>query len=112
MIRLLRQEAWKIDDTKLRELLIALQSGSLAVDEALERLRRLPYENLGFAEVDHHRAVRKGFPEVILGESKTDEQLVAIAGHSDRRLAQSRASRQARASPFWMASVSPRSPGK
>jgi NCAIR mutase (PurE)-related protein len=69
----------KIDDTKLRELLTALQSGSLAVDEALERLRRLPYESLGFAEVDHHRAVRKGFPEVILGESKTDEQIVAIA---------------------------------
>jgi hypothetical protein len=68
-----------IDDTKLRELLVALQSGSMAVDEALERLRRLPYESLGFAEVDHHRAVRTGFPEVILGEGKTDEQIVAIA---------------------------------
>ena len=69
----------EIDDTKLRQLLIALQSGSLAVDEALERLRRLPYEDLGFAEVDHHRALRKGFPEVILGEGKSDEQIVAIA---------------------------------
>jgi hypothetical protein len=68
-----------IDDTKLRELLAALQLGSLTVDEALERLRRLPYESLGFAEVDHHRAVRTGFPEVILGEGKTDEQIVAIA---------------------------------
>jgi len=55
------------------------------VDEALERLRRLPYENLGFAEVDHHRALRKGFPEVILGEGKSDEQIVAI---SERLLAQ------------------------
>jgi NCAIR mutase (PurE)-related protein len=75
----------EIDDAKLRELLIALQSGSLAVDEALERLRRLPYEDLGFAEVDHHRALRKGFPEVILGEGKSDEQIVAIA---ERLLAQ------------------------
>jgi NCAIR mutase (PurE)-related protein len=69
----------EIDDTKLRQLLIALQAGSLAVDEALERLRRLPYEDLGFAEVDHHRALRKGFPEVILGEGKSDEQIVVIA---------------------------------
>jgi len=50
------------------------------VDEGLERLRRLPYEELGFAEIDHHRALRRGFPEVILGEGKTNEQIVAIAG--------------------------------
>jgi len=49
------------------------------VDAALSRLRHLPYENLGFAEVDHHRALRKGFPEVVLGEGKTTEQVVAIA---------------------------------
>jgi len=55
---------------QLRQLLTDLQSGSLAVDDALERLRRLPYEDLGFAEVDHHRALRKGFPEVILGEAR------------------------------------------
>ena len=49
------------------------------MDAALSRLRHLPYENLGFAEVDHHRALRKGFPEVVLGEGKTTEQVVAIA---------------------------------
>ncbi len=42
-------------------------------------MRRLPYEDIGFAEVDHHRALRKGFPEVILGEGKSREQVVAIA---------------------------------
>jgi pyridinium-3,5-biscarboxylic acid mononucleotide synthase len=60
------------------------------VDEALERLRSLPYEDLGFASVDHHRALRKGFPEVVLGEGKTAEQVAAIAerlaANSDRLL--------------------------
>jgi len=60
------------------------------VDEALSRLRRLPYEDLGFALVDHHRALRKGFPEVVLGEGKTAEQVAAIAerlaAHADRLL--------------------------
>ena len=68
-----------IDDARLRELLTALQSGNLSVDETLERLRRFPYEDLGFAEIDHHRALRKGFPEVIFGQGKTDEQIAAIA---------------------------------
>ncbi|MGQ9572948.1 MAG: nickel pincer cofactor biosynthesis protein LarB [Dehalococcoidia bacterium] len=70
---------WSIDESRLRELLTALQAGSLSIEETLARLRRLPYEDLGFAEVDHHRALRKGFPEVILGQGKTDEQIVAIA---------------------------------
>jgi len=45
----------------------------------LEHLRRLPYEDIGFAELDHHRALRRGFPEVVLGEGKSEEQVVAIA---------------------------------
>ena len=57
----------------------AIEAGALSVEEGLERLRRLPYEDIGFAEIDHHRALRKGFPEVILGEGKTTEQVVAIA---------------------------------
>lgn len=79
MIRSAGGRRWSIDDTRLRELLTALQAGTLSIDETLERLRRFPYEDLGFAEVDHHRALRRGFPEVILGEGKTDEQIVAIA---------------------------------
>ena len=70
----------------MRELLTALQTGTLSIDETLKRLRRFPYEDLGFAEVDHHRALRKGFPEVILGQGKTDEQVVAIG---ERLLSQS-----------------------
>jgi NCAIR mutase (PurE)-related protein len=49
------------------------------LDEALTVLRDLPYEDLGFAKVDHHRALREGFPEVILGLGKTPEQIAAIA---------------------------------
>ena len=79
-----------MDETKLRGLLEAIQRGELPVDEALNRLRDLPYEELGYAELDHHRALRKGFPEVVLGEGKTPEQIAAIAerlaARSDRLL--------------------------
>jgi hypothetical protein len=56
-----------------------VQGGALSTDEALDRLRRLPFEDIGFAALDHHRALRGGFPEVILGEGKTAAQIVAIA---------------------------------
>jgi len=64
---------------RLVALLGAVRQGACGVDEALERLRALPYEDLGFARVDHHRALRNGFPEVIFAEGKTAEQIVAIA---------------------------------
>jgi NCAIR mutase (PurE)-related protein len=51
----------------------------LSVDQALEVLKTLPFEDLGFARVDHHRALRKGFPEVILGQGKTARQIAEIA---------------------------------
>jgi len=74
----------------LKELLEAIREGSVPVDEALERLRDLPYEDLGFASLDHHRSLRKGFPEVVLGEGKNPEQVAAIAerlaAQSDRLL--------------------------
>jgi len=80
----------EIDEAKLKGLLEAIQRGALSIDEALERLKSLPYEDLGFAELDHHRALRKGFPEVVLGEGKTPEQIAAIAeklaAQSDRLL--------------------------
>jgi NCAIR mutase (PurE)-related protein len=53
--------------------------GIVPVDEAFERLRSWPYENVGVARVDHHRPVRQGIPEVVFGEGKTAEQIVAIA---------------------------------
>jgi NCAIR mutase (PurE)-related protein len=64
---------------RLRQLLQAVSAGTTGVEAALESLRKLPFEDLGFAHVDHHRALRQGIPEVILGESKTPAQIVAVA---------------------------------
>lgn len=69
-----------MDQQNLRELLGQLQGGELSVDAAVERLRHLPFESLGYATVDHHRAIRQGFPEVIFGKGKTAEQIAGIAG--------------------------------
>ena len=63
----------------LRRLLERLRRGELSVGEAMDRLRDLPFETLSEARVDHHRALRRGFPEVIYGAGKTPEQAVAIA---------------------------------
>jgi hypothetical protein len=68
-----------MDQERLKELLHSLQQGSVSPEQALERLRHLPFENLGFAHVDHHRAIRQGFPEVIFGLGKTPEQIALIA---------------------------------
>ncbi|HEX2202481.1 MAG TPA: nickel pincer cofactor biosynthesis protein LarB [Longimicrobium sp.] len=65
---------------RLRALLGEVASGAVGVDEAERRLAWTPFEDTGFASVDHHRALRQGFPEVIFGEGKTPEQTVAIAG--------------------------------
>src|SRR6476659_2868006 len=68
-----------MDQTHLRSLLEEVQSGAVGVDAALERLRHLPFEDLGFAKVDHHRALRHGMPEVIFAKGKTPHQTLAIA---------------------------------
>jgi len=64
---------------QLQQLLEGVRDGSTPVSNALEELRDLPFADLGFAKVDHHRAVRHGMPEVILGKGKTTKQVVAIA---------------------------------
>lgn len=65
--------------TKLKLLLQQVQTGQLDVESALAELRTLPYENLdGFATIDHHRALRNGFPEVVFGQGKQPEQVAAI----------------------------------
>jgi hypothetical protein len=69
---------------RLRSILDQVASGSLNVDTALERLKSLPFEDLGFAKVDHHRALRNGMPEVIFGEGKTASQIVQIANRIKR----------------------------
>jgi hypothetical protein len=67
-----------MDIENLRTILEGVRGGSLGVDKALERLRNLPYEDLGFAKVDHHRQLRTGTPEVIFCQGKTIEQIVKI----------------------------------
>jgi len=63
---------------EIRSILDAVTTGNLARDEAVERLKNLSYEDVGYAKVDHARAHRQGFPEVIFGEGKTREQITGI----------------------------------
>ena len=65
---------------QLRALLEQVRAGAVDVEAALERMRRLPFEDLGFAKLDHHRALRHGMPEVVFAQGKTPEQVVEIAG--------------------------------
>ena len=69
-----------MDRSQIEALLSDVSAGSTSVAEALERLRNLPFEDLGFAKLDHHRALRTGMPEVIFAESKTPAQVAAIFG--------------------------------
>jgi NCAIR mutase (PurE)-related protein len=62
----------------LRDLLSEVRAGTRTVESALDRLRDLPFENLGYARLDHHRALRTGFPEVVFCEGKRVEQIVEI----------------------------------
>ena len=63
---------------ELAQLMNQVRSGEVSPEEAVQRLRALPFEDLGFAKVDHHRALRRGFPETVLAEGKRPEQVVAI----------------------------------
>src|SRR3954471_20859777 len=72
--------AGPMDQEQLRALLEEVRGGAVDIDAALGRLRHMPFEDLGFAKVDHHRALRHGMPEVIFAKGKTPEQVVAIAG--------------------------------
>src|SRR6476661_5121080 len=76
---------------RVRSLLESVADGSVAVDAALNSLALEPVESLGFATIDHHRALRQGFPEVIYGEGKTPEQVrdiaLRIVEHGDGMLA-------------------------
>jgi pyridinium-3,5-biscarboxylic acid mononucleotide synthase len=67
-----------VDREAVRRLLADLAAGRIDVDTAVARLRSLPYEDLGFAKVDHHRAVRTGAAEAVFCPGKTPEQVVAI----------------------------------
>jgi len=67
-----------MDIALLRELLLDVKNENIDIDTALEKLKFLPYEDIGYAKLDHHRSLRKGFPEVVFCQGKTTEQSVEI----------------------------------
>ncbi len=69
-----------MEPAKLKQLLAAVAAGEVSPDTAMTTLRDLPFQDLGFAKLDHHRALRKGYPETIFCAGKTVEQVVAIVG--------------------------------
>ena len=62
----------------LRELLDDVKNNKIDIDVAMKKLKNLPYEDLGYANIDHHREVRTGYPEVIYCEGKSDYQILGI----------------------------------
>lgn len=87
-----------MNNERLLELLRGVRDGRVSVEAAVEQLKDLPYEDLGFARLDHHRALRRGFPEVVFCQGKSPEQVAdivaSLAKRHDRVLA-TRASREA-----------------
>jgi NCAIR mutase (PurE)-related protein len=67
-----------MNQTELLKILESVKAGELAPQLAIERLKHLPFEDLGFAKVDHHRELRQGFAEVVLGKGKTPQQVAEI----------------------------------
>jgi len=67
-----------VEEKAVRELLENVRKGRIGIDEAMERLRGLPFEDLGYACIDHHRGLRRGAAEVIFGEGKTAEEILGI----------------------------------
>jgi NCAIR mutase (PurE)-related protein len=78
-----------MNERELQKILESVRSGKVSPASALERLKHLPFEDLGFAKVDHHRALRQGYAEVIFGKGKTPEQVAeivrAMLRHKDSR---------------------------
>jgi pyridinium-3,5-biscarboxylic acid mononucleotide synthase len=78
-----------MNQSELLKILESVKAGGLTPDKAIERLKHLPFEDLGFAKVDHHRALRQGFAEVVLGKGKTAQQVAeivrAMLGKKDSR---------------------------
>jgi NCAIR mutase (PurE)-related protein len=71
-------------EREIQQVLDGYKAGSLTIDDALGRLRQLPFEDLGFATVDHHRSLRQGFPEVVFGQGKSVGQVARIVEALDK----------------------------
>ena len=93
---------------QLRSLFEQVRDGAVDIDAAIARMRHMPFEDLGFAKVDHHRALRHGIPEVIFAKGKTPDQVVAIAASL---LQNSRNVLITRADPVCAAAVTAELPG-
>jgi NCAIR mutase (PurE)-related protein len=74
-----------MNEQELAQLMKAVRSGKISSEDAVERLKNLPFEDLGFAKIDHHRALRQGFAEVIFGKGKTPKQVAEITKAMLRR---------------------------
>ena len=68
-----------MNESDVRKLLESVSGGKLSPEAAVERLKHLPFEDIGFAKVDHHRGLRQGYTEVIFGKGKTPAQVAEIA---------------------------------
>lgn len=68
-----------MDEAKLRKIIQNIRQGKISDEDALDLFKNLPYQDLGYAKIDHHRTIRKGFPEVIFGQGKTPRQILEIA---------------------------------
>jgi len=85
-----------MDSSSLRDLLDRLKNGQIDTDTALEKLKKLPFEDIGYAKLDHHRSLRTGFPEVVFCEGKTSLQVSQIftkLANSNSNVLATRASR-------------------
>ena len=67
-----------MDADSLNKLLSAVAGGKISVESAADQIKKIPFEDIDYAHIDHHRALRKGFPEVIFGEGKTADQIIGI----------------------------------
>ncbi len=74
-----------MDSSRIKKILESIKSGKLSINSALNELKHLPFEDLSFARVDHHRHIRQGVPEVVFAEGKTEGDIVAIARSIYRR---------------------------
>ena len=67
-----------MNSEELKALLEGVKNGTIEIDRAFKEIKALPYEDLGFAKIDHHRSIRVGYPEVVYCEGKTSKQIVEI----------------------------------
>ncbi len=74
-----------MNEDRLKELLLRISKGEVSVDEGLDRLKDLPYEDIGVALIDHHRSLRRGIPEVIFGEGKNVSEILSIMDRISRQ---------------------------